>query len=188
MVARWFSIGLMVAAAGCGTTSSPSTSAPTTRSSRDGEVVIPDGSPLRSGLVFDTVRASLRSDVVIATASVESDPAHTVRVLPPMAGRVVALHVRLGDVVHVGEPLLTLDSPDFTSSQADYAHALTAFRQARNTVTRQRDLAQYGIAAPRDVEGPRPTTRRPKATCGVPWRIWRSSASTPARRCGTRRS
>jgi len=47
---------------------------------------------------------------------------------------------------------VTLDSPDFTSAQADYAHALTAYRQAKNNLTRERDLAQYGIVAQRDVE------------------------------------
>jgi membrane fusion protein, heavy metal efflux system len=69
-----------------------------------------------------------------------------------MAGRVVALNVHLGDPVRKGEPLVTLDSPDFTSAQADYAHALTAYRQAKNNLARERDLAQYGIAAQRDVE------------------------------------
>jgi cobalt-zinc-cadmium efflux system membrane fusion protein len=118
----------------------------------NGTLMIPQGSPLRSSLVFDTARTVARSDVIWATGSVESDPAHTVRILPPMTGRIVALHVHLGDVVRRGEPLLTLESPDFTSAQADYAHAITAFRQAKNTVTRERDLAQYGIAAQRDVE------------------------------------
>ena len=118
----------------------------------NGTVVIPDGSPLRTALRFDTARTTEISDLVLATAAVESDPAHTVKVFPPMAGRVVALHVRLGDAVRKGEPLVTLDSPDFTSAQADYSHASIAFRQAKNNLGRQRDLAQYGIAAQRDVE------------------------------------
>ncbi len=117
-----------------------------------GSIVIPDGSPLRSGLVFDTTRTTAVSELLVATAAVESDPAHTVRVLPPFTGRVVALHVRLGDAVRAGQPLVTLDAPDFTSAEADYDHAVTAFRQARNALDRQRDLARYGIAAQRDVE------------------------------------
>ena len=118
----------------------------------NGQITIPDGSPLRSALSFDTARTVTLSDVVTATAAVESDPARTVKLFPPMAGRVVALNVHLGDPVRKGEPLVTLDSPDFTSAQADYAHALTAYRQAKNNLTRERDLAQYGIAAQRDVE------------------------------------
>jgi cobalt-zinc-cadmium efflux system membrane fusion protein len=69
-----------------------------------------------------------------------------------LAGRVVALHVQLGDEVHRGDALITLDAPDFTSAQADLAHATTAYRQAKNNLARERDLATYGIAAQRDVE------------------------------------
>jgi cobalt-zinc-cadmium efflux system membrane fusion protein len=118
----------------------------------NGTVVIPEHSPLRSSLLFDTSRTAQVSDVVLATAGVESDPARTVKLFPPMAGRVVAIHVRLGDAVRKGEPLVTLDSPDFTSAQADYSHALIAYRQAKNNLARQQDLAKYGIAAQRDVE------------------------------------
>jgi cobalt-zinc-cadmium efflux system membrane fusion protein len=142
--------GATVVFAACGRSSEPPESR--TLLARGDTVQIPEGSPLRSGLVFDTVRSSMRSDVVLATAAVESDPAHTVRVFPPLAGRVLALHVALGDPVRVGQPLVTLDSPDFTSAQADYDHALVAFRQASNNLARERDLAQYGIAAQRDVE------------------------------------
>jgi membrane fusion protein, heavy metal efflux system len=118
----------------------------------NGQVVIPEGSPLRSALLFDTARTVALSDVVTATASVETVPELTVRVFPPMAGRVVALHGQLGDEVHRGDPLITLDSPDFTSAQADLAHAVTAYRQAKNNLAREHDLATYGIAAQRDVE------------------------------------
>src|SRR5580704_3604793 len=130
----------------------PAADSPAKVTQANGTVVIPEHSPLRSSLLFDTSRTTQVSDVVLATAGVESDPARTVKLFPPMAGRVVALNVHLGDPVRKGEPLVTLDSPDFTSAQADYAHALTAYRQAKNNLTRERDLAQYGIAAQRDVE------------------------------------
>ncbi len=145
-------VAAMVAtAAGC--SSKPAADAgPAFVAQANGAVQIPEGSPLRSGLVFDTARTSVRSDVVLATASVESDPVHTVPILPPLAGRIIALNVRLGEAVHKGQPLLTLDSPDFTSAQADYDHALSAYHQAKNNLARQHDLAQYGIAAQRDVE------------------------------------
>jgi len=130
----------------------PPADAPASIIGSNGQITIPDGSPLRSALSFDTARTVTLSDVVTATAAVESDPARTVRLFPPMSGRVVALNVRLGDPVHPGEPLVTLDAPDFTSAQADYAHALTAYRQAKSNLTREHDLAQYGIAAQRDVE------------------------------------
>lgn len=140
-----------LAASGCRRTSPPP-DAPAVITGSSGQVTIPEGSPLRGTLSFDTARTVRVSDVVSATASVESDPARTVKLFPPMAGRVVALHVQLGDRVQRGEPLITLDAPDFTSAQADLAHASTAYRQAHNNLARERDLATYGIAAQRDVE------------------------------------
>ncbi|HXB24724.1 MAG TPA: efflux RND transporter periplasmic adaptor subunit [Gemmatimonadaceae bacterium] len=132
--------------------SAPPADTPASVSGSDGQVTIPQSSPLRSALSFDTARTVAVSDVVLATASVESEPERTVKLYPPMAGRVVALHVQLGDAVTRGQPLITLDSPDFTSAQADYAHAVTALHQATNNLARERDLAKYGIAATRDVE------------------------------------
>ena len=144
-------VALAVVMGACGK-AAPAADTPASVTGSNGQITIPDGSPLRSALSFDTARTVTLSDVVTATAAVESDPARTVKLFPPMAGRVVALDVHLGDPVQKGEPLVTLDSPDFTSAQADYAHALTAYRQAKNNLTRERDLAQYGIAAQRDVE------------------------------------
>jgi membrane fusion protein, heavy metal efflux system len=146
-----WAVALAVVMGACGK-AAPAADTPASVTGSNGQITIPDGSPLRSALSFDTARTVTLSDVVTATAAVESDPARTVKLFPPMAGRVVALNVHLGDPVRKGEPLVTLDSPDFTSAQADYAHALTAYRQARNNLTRERDLAQYGIAAQRDVE------------------------------------
>lgn len=140
-----------VALAGC-RKAAPAADVPASVTGSNGQITIPDGSPLRSALSFDTARTVTLSDVVTATAAVESDPSRTVKLFPPMAGRVVTLGVRLGDPVHRGEVLVTLDSPDFTAAQADYAHALAAYRQAKSNLARERDLAQYGIAAQRDVE------------------------------------
>jgi membrane fusion protein, heavy metal efflux system len=142
---------LAVAPAGC-KNAAPAADVPARVTGSNGQITIPDGSPLRSALSFDTARTVTLSDVVTATAAVESDPSRTVKLFPPMAGRVVTLGVRLGDPVHKGEVLVTLDSPDFTAAQADYAHALAAYRQAKSNLARERDLAQYGIAAQRDVE------------------------------------
>jgi cobalt-zinc-cadmium efflux system membrane fusion protein len=142
---------LAVALGGC-RKAAPAADVPASVTGSNGQITIPDGSPLRSALSFDTARTVTLSDVVTATAAVESDPSRTVKLFPPMAGRVVALGVRLGDPVHKGEVLVTLDSPDFTAAQADYAHALAAYRQAKSNLARERDLAQYGIAAQRDVE------------------------------------
>ena len=72
----------------------PAADTPASVTASNGQITIPDGSPLRSALSFDTARTVTLSDVVTATAAVESDPARTVKLFPPMAGRVVALNVQ----------------------------------------------------------------------------------------------
>ncbi len=139
------------AVAGC-RGSAPAPAVPAMVTGSNGQVTIPEGSALRSELTFDTTRTLPISSTITATASVETVPDRTVRLFPPMTGRVVAVHAQPGDEVHRGDPLITLDAPDFTSAQADLAHAAAAYRQAKNNLARERDLASYGIAATRDVE------------------------------------
>jgi cobalt-zinc-cadmium efflux system membrane fusion protein len=86
---------VVVALGGC-RKAAPAASVPASVIGSNGQITIPDGSPLRSALSFDTARTVTLSDIVTATAAVESDPARTVKLFPPMAGRVVALNVRLG--------------------------------------------------------------------------------------------
>src|SRR5579872_4659975 len=62
-------------------------------------IVIPPGSTLRSHIVLDTVRTEEVSFQVIAPATVEADPKYYARILPPMTGGIVAVHVQLGDAV-----------------------------------------------------------------------------------------
>lgn len=145
-------LGLVGVALGACRRAAPAANTPALITGSNGQVVIPAGSPLRSALSFDTARTVPMSDVVTATASVETVPELTVHLYPPMAGRVVALHAQLGDEVQRGAPLVTLDAPDFTSAQADLAHAVTAYHQAKNNLAREHDLAAYGIAAQRDVD------------------------------------
>ena len=138
---------------GCsGKAKPPAESDVTAESSEPGVVTILEGSPLRGRLAFDSARTSVRSEAVTVTAAVEPDPVRTVHVEPPFTGRVLAVRVRLGDAVAQGESLVTMSSPDFTAAQADYSHALVAYHQASHNLARERDLAQYGIAATRDLE------------------------------------
>ena len=65
-------------------------------------VIVPEGSPLRSALVIAPVaRKDIRRDPRAARV-VEADPGRTVKVLPPVAGRVVSLKVQLGERVSKG--------------------------------------------------------------------------------------
>ena len=68
-------------------------------------IVIPQGSSLRTRLlVADAVTKEIARSLVLP-AVVEADPARTVKVLPPVTGRVTGLKVQLGERVTKGQEL-----------------------------------------------------------------------------------
>ena len=115
-------------------------------------IVIPDNSPLRQRLKFDTARSENITLQLTAPAAVEANPDRYARVCPPLAGRIIQLNVRLGDAVHKGQLLATLNSPDYLAAQSDFTKAKSAFQLAKRNFERQKDLLEHKIAAQRDVE------------------------------------
>jgi len=147
---RCFLLG-SVLMAGCRSQATPPAEQPTL--SRTGDLVsIPDGSPLRARIKVGPATVQPVREHLVTPASVEADPSHLAKIAPPVPGRVVKLFVRFGDSVKQGQPLLALDSPDLAAAQADYLRAKSALVQTERTLSRQRDLAEHGIGAKREVE------------------------------------
>ncbi len=144
-------LGLLLLLAACGK-GKPAAPAPDMYE-RDGtKVVVPDGSPLRSRIKVEAATEQNIQSQLLATASVESDPARLARISPPLAGRVEKLLVHLGDRVEKGQPLLLLNSPDLGQARADYVKARSGLAQSQKTYARQKDLNEHGIGAQRDLE------------------------------------
>jgi cobalt-zinc-cadmium efflux system membrane fusion protein len=85
-------------------------------------------------------------------AVVEADPARLIKVLPPVAGRVIGLKAQLGERVTAGQPLVVIDSPDLAGAYADYDRAKAGMALARKSLDRQRGLAKIGGAAEKDLQ------------------------------------
>lgn len=115
-------------------------------------IVIPEGSPLREGLKFETVQVESVNHQLAAPAVVEANPDHYARICPPLAGRIAHLAARLGDAVSRGQLLVTLDSPDYMAAQSDFTKAKSALSLATRTWEREKDLLEHKIVAQRDVE------------------------------------
>jgi cobalt-zinc-cadmium efflux system membrane fusion protein len=62
-------------------------------------ITVPQSSPLRNELIIGAVAAREIQRTLEVPGVVEADPARTVKVLPPVAGRVIDLKVQLGDRV-----------------------------------------------------------------------------------------
>ena len=83
-------------------------------------ITVPPDSLLRSQLVVADVASKEVSRTLVLPAMVETDPARTVKVLPPVTGRVVELKVQLGERVVQGQELAVIDSGDL--AQIGRAH------------------------------------------------------------------
>ncbi len=114
--------------------------------------IIPQGSALRSRLVVQQVTIKNSPHILVLPAAVEADPARTINILPPVAGRVVKLNVRLGDSVVKGQPLAVIESGDLAQAYADDDKGRDALQHAERTLERVRGLQKAGAGALKDLE------------------------------------
>jgi len=116
------------------------------------QVTVPETSPVRSRLAIAPIGFKDIERSLVLPAVVEADPAHLIKVLPPLSGRVIQLKVQLGERVTAGQPLVVLDSPDLAAAYADYDRAKVLLALALKTRDRLRALAKIGGAAEKDLQ------------------------------------
>jgi membrane fusion protein, heavy metal efflux system len=120
---------------------------------KDGNLIrIPEGSPLRAQLTVQVVEEKEIVRDLVIPAVVEADPARLMKVLPPLAGRVTELQVRLGERVERGQPLLVLDSPDLRTAYADYDRGKVLLDLAAKNRDRLHALGVGGGVALKDIQ------------------------------------
>lgn len=76
----------------------------------------------------------------------------TVRVMPPLSGRVLRIHVQPGQQVSKGQALLTLSSADFGQADAEWRKARADAELAQRSEARNRELLDAGTIARKDWE------------------------------------
>jgi membrane fusion protein, heavy metal efflux system len=116
------------------------------------KLFIPENSPLRQRVAVAAAPAEERSMFVRAPGIVEADPARTVNVLPPGAGRVRELKVALGDRVKQGQILALIDSPDLAQAYDDNDKAASTARLTAKNLGYQEAQFKIGAAAQRDLD------------------------------------
>jgi membrane fusion protein, heavy metal efflux system len=119
---------------------------------RGSQIVVPDGSPLRSRLTVVPAQSELSSGRWVLPGMVEADPARTAAVLTPLGGRLVELRVGLGDRVARGQVLAIIDSPDLGQAYDDDEKAADTYRLATKNLARQEGQLKIGAASERDVD------------------------------------
>lgn len=98
---------------------------------------------------FPLVSVSERSlfSSLNVTGQVQPDPSRELPVLSIANGRVTALHVGLGDMVHKGQLVMEVQSPDVASAFASYLKAVADEQLANTALTRDRVLYDKGAIA-----------------------------------------
>jgi membrane fusion protein, heavy metal efflux system len=120
---------------------------------RDGSrITVPEGSPLRTKLTVEAVAAKEIQRKLVLPAVVEADPAATVKVLPPLAGRVIDLKVQLGGRVTQGQVLAVIDSSDLAQAYADDSKARSALKLTTQALDRLLVLEKSRAIAVKDRE------------------------------------
>jgi cobalt-zinc-cadmium efflux system membrane fusion protein len=115
-------------------------------------ISIPDGSPLRGKLTVGPVAQREIQRKLILPAVVEADPARTVKVIPPVTGRVTDLKVQLGERVVQGQELAVIDSGDLAQAYSDIEKARSVLTLTKKALDRQLGLEKAGGAAIKDRE------------------------------------
>jgi len=118
---------------------------------RDGSrILVPEGSPLRGKLTIGTVALQQIERTLQLPAMVEAEPARTVKVLPPVAGRLIDLKIQLGDRVERGQELAVIDSSDLAQAYADEDKARSAVKMTKQTLDRALALEKYSAGSVKD--------------------------------------
>jgi cobalt-zinc-cadmium efflux system membrane fusion protein len=125
----------------------------------DGSIAIPPDSPrLKEIHVAEVQMATVPFDEVVSPGKIETNPNLVSRVALPLAGRVSAVLVKLGDSVKRGDPLLTLESPDADAvasaslqGQAALTQARANMNKAQSDYDRAKDLFEHNAVANKDV-------------------------------------
>ncbi len=119
---------------------------------QDDKIIIPEGSGLRLRLEVQPVAVKNSPRALQLPAAVEADPARTVNILPPVAGKVVKLNVQLGDQVKKDQPLAVIDSGDLAMAYADDDKARAALKRAKCSLERARGVHEAGGGPLKDLE------------------------------------
>jgi len=116
------------------------------------KILVPEGSALRKRLSVMPALLEPVSAKLILPAVVESDPARTVAVLPPLGGRVLELKVALGERVVRGQALAVIDSSDLAQAYDDNDKAADSAKLNDKILARQQEQSKLGTASDQDLD------------------------------------
>ncbi|HEU4731195.1 MAG TPA: efflux RND transporter periplasmic adaptor subunit, partial [Kofleriaceae bacterium] len=140
-IRSWFVV--FVAACSPASGETVSFSAPPSTQRPDGAVRLSRQS--QPYVVTQKVALAASSPVVLAPARIAFRDGAVSQVNLPIAGRIAAVHVKTGDRVKAGDPLVTISSPDAAAARAQLATAVAEHDAAVQEVARQDTMGKSGV-------------------------------------------
>jgi cobalt-zinc-cadmium efflux system membrane fusion protein len=116
------------------------------------KIVVPEKSPLRERLTVSPAQTDSSGGRLQLPGVVESDPARTAAILPPLGGRVVELKVTLGERVERGQVLAVIDSPDLDQAYDDNDKAADSEALTQKSLERQDGQFKIGASSEQDLD------------------------------------
>ena len=150
------SVSAWVSLAGCGAGPSESESKMTSYSSKESRAetaslfTVPQDQMAHLQVV--SVQKSTLPRVLRLTGAVAYNAFMTTPVFAAIGGPVHELLVAPGETVHQGQPLLTVNSPDYSAARSTYIKARDAYLLADKFFTRAQDLFNHGAIALADFQ------------------------------------
>lgn len=99
-----------------------------------------------------TVEKTSFPRVLRFTGSVSYNAFKTTPVFSPVGGPVQEILVTPGQIVHTGQTLLTVTSPDYSAARSAYIKAKSAFLLTDKNYSRAKDLYEHKAIAERDLQ------------------------------------
>lgn len=96
-------------------------------------------------LVIESIGTSQSSDVLSLPGRATFRPQAQSAVGATVAGRVVSLHVRAGEMIKAGAPVITIESADASTTRATLDLAATRLAAAENFYKRNVDMIEKGV-------------------------------------------
>ena len=115
---------------------------------KEGVVQLAEAS--RAFVTVTPVKADASSAALQAPARVAFRDGALSRLVAPLAGRVVSVHVRTGDRVKPGDALVTLDCPEAAAARTAVATAAAALREAQSAHAREVRMFEQGVSTERE--------------------------------------
>jgi membrane fusion protein, heavy metal efflux system len=149
-------IGCLLSAAGCGSRSGESESKMTSYSAgehpADTAELFSVPQEQMSHVQIATVEKSSLPRLLRLTGAVAYNGFKTTQVFTAVGGPVQEILVAPGEMVHAGQPLLVVSSPDFSVARSAYIKARSTFQLADKNYQRSRDLYEHHAIAERDLQ------------------------------------